>query len=254
MKKGFVTFVNNSQKYQQLNDLLIESIINLTDYDIEVFGINCTLKHSSNRVINRTINLKDECIDTIFYSKIYSSYASDFDIGLQLDSDMIVTPDAIRLFEEIDPEYPFVKGSLHPWNGLEPAHIAIMNKLGAKQKSQPYIHATYLFTKNSKDFLKEAYDIGMNFFKSGVSPINYDETVLNTLLWKNNVNDANVVCYDPYFEYFKKHLGMPTNEDVSKPYGDEDNFLVRYLICHGCKNIEDAQRIYANLLKKGYVK
>lgn len=248
MRKGFVTFVNNNPEYLKLNDILIESILDFTKLEVEVLGINFDYKHSNKRVISKILNLANECIDTIYYSKIYASMISDFDVGIQLDSDMIVTPNVINLLEQIEPQYQYVKGSCHPWNGpLQMPHLQMMNHLNVKEKTQPYIHATYLFTKNSKDFLKEVYETGMTLYSKNIHPINYDETVLNCLLWKNTIRDGHVDCYDPYFEYFKKNIGLETKENVSGPYSTEPNFKVNYTICHGCKDIAESERIFFKL-------
>jgi hypothetical protein len=251
-KKGFVTFVNNNPKYIKLNDILIESILDFTNLEVEVNCINFDYKHSNPRVITKKINLKDECIDTIFYAKNYASYTSNFDIGLQFDADVIVTPDVINLFESIPKSYNYVKGSRHPWDGpLQYPHINTMNLLGAKEKTQPYIHATYLFTKNSHDFLKEVYNTGMHMFSNNFSPINYDETILNVLLWKNGVTDGFVDCYDPYFEHFKKNIGLETRENCDGPYCSIPDFNLNHYVCHACKDPEEARLIF-NKLKQIY--
>lgn len=255
MRKGFVTFVNNNQKYLKLNEILVESILSFTELEVEVFSINFDYKHENNRVISKRINVNKECIDTIFYSKIFSSLCSDFDIGLQLDSDMIVTSDAVKIFDKINSDYKYIKGSLHPWNGpLNNSHHFIMNCMGVKTQSQPYIHATYLFTKNSKEFLKEAYDIGMQMFSNNIHPINYDETILNCLLWKKNISDANIECYDPYFEYFKNQIGLKANMQDLIPYGNRYDFHVDSYICHGCKNEKEAQSILLKMKELNNIK
>jgi len=250
-KKGFVTFVNNNEKYIKLNDILVESVLEFTDLNIEVNSINFDYKHSNPRVISKKIILNNECIDTIFYSKIYSSYSSDFEIGLQLDADIIVTPDVMNLFNCIDENYQYIKGPKHPWNGpLTYSHLSIMNYLNVLNQSQPYIHADcYLFTKNSEPFLKEAYSIGMNMFLNDIHPINYDETILNALLWKNDVKDGFVDCCDPYYEYFKNNIGMPTGIDCTPPYSTELDFKINYYVCHGCKNYEESKLIFEKLKK-----
>lgn len=248
MKKGFVTFVNNNPKYLELNDILIESILTFTGLEVEVLGINFDYKHPDKRVICKRYDVDNECIDNIYYAKTYASLQSGFDIGLQLDSDMIVTPLVVNLFNSISEEYQYVKGSLHPWNGpLKEPHIQIMQQLAVKEKTQPYVHATYLFTKNSKNFLKEVFDTGTKLLKNDIHPINYDETVLNALLWKNEVTDGFVTCYDPYFEYFKKHFGLQTFENVSAPYSSEPNFGIDYYICHACKNSKEAKNIFEKI-------
>ena len=242
MKRGFITFVNNHPTYRKLNDILIESVITLTDVDIEVNSINFDFCHSSKKVINKRINLKNEDYENICYAKTYSSLSTDFDVAVQLDSDMIVTRESIDLFDLIDPKENFVLGSIHP---LDPNNQQnVMSEYDITSKSQPYIHATYLLTKNSKSFLREVYEMEQHLLRKGIRPHNYDETVLNCALWKHKKINCFVDCYDPFYKCF---LHSFTKEKLLY-HGYKNPSKVKRTICHGCKDVNLAKSIYETIL------
>lgn len=241
MKNGFITFVNNHPLYRQLNDILIESIITLTDLEVEVNSINFDFSHSSQKVISKRINIENENYENICYAKTYSSMTTGFDVALQLDSDMIVSKESVDLFDLIDPEERFVLGSIHPSDPNNQQNV--MSRYNITGKSQPYIHATYLLTKNSKAFLKEVYDAEQELICNRIRPNNYDETVLNCILWKHKRTNCFVDCYDPYYECFQNF----TRENLLF-HGYKDPSKVHRIICHGCKNIDTSKKIYEKLL------
>lgn len=240
MKKGFVTFINNSPVYLALHEVLIDSILTFTDLEVEVLGINFSYKHENKRVISKRLDLTTENYDTICYAKIYASSISDFDLGIQLDADMILTPETVSLFDEIDIDQQYIIGSKHPQDPNNQQDL--MQYLGVLEKSQPYIHATYLFSKNSKAFLQECYDLSLELLSKNFRPYNVDETVLNCMLWKNRREKNYVEAYDPHFSCFLD------KGEFAKHYPQG-----RKHICHGCKDPNYARFIF-NKLKREYGK
>ena len=240
MKKGFVTFVNADPTYSALNDILIESVLNFTDLPIEVNSINFNFKHSSERVYCKRINIQTEDYSNICYAKTTASLNTNFDVALQLDSDMIITKESVQLFDLIDPDERFVLGSLHPKDPCNQGNI--MSYYGIDKKTQPYIHATYLFTKNSKDFLSEVEEMKNHLIKKQITPINFDETILNCALWKHNRKTSFTDCYDPYFELF---FCLTPRKPLYAGY--ENLPKVKHLICHGCKDPIVAKKIYEEI-------
>jgi hypothetical protein len=236
MKKGYVTFVNDNPNYLKLCETLIESVIQFTDQEIEVFSINFDYQHSSNRVISRRVELDRVGFDTICYSKIYSSLNTEFDIALQLDSDFILTKKIDKLFQNINYETTIPIFSLHP---LDPNNQKnIMDILSVQQKTQKYVHATYLFSKNCNDFLNECFDFSQYCLKKNIIPQNFDETIFNVMLWKRNCVDKWIYPYDIWFETFlnpKNRLGYP------------ENYELQFLSCHGCKDPILAKEIFEKI-------
>jgi hypothetical protein len=246
MRKGFVTFTNNVEKYRHLHDVLVRSLLEFTPLEIEVFGINFDYAHPDPRVIPKRINLETEDFWSICYSKIYASLMSEFDKTMHIDSDAVAAPGVVKVFDEFDVESKFIHASKHPWDGpLGFEHQQIMNYVGASVKTQPYVHAaSYVFSKNSKDFLSDVWEISQKMQADGVKPVNQDETIFNAMLWKHGVTDCFVDCYDPDPTHFRRLFGI-SNEPVDKiptlP-------IIRPYICHGHKNPEESER-YFNEIK-----
>lgn len=250
MRKGFVTLTNGNDKYVKLVDVLVESVLDFTDYEIEVYGVNFDYNHSNKRVIPKKINLENENFESICFSKIQSCISSDFDLTVHLDSDIVISGEIKKIFEEFDINTSKYKFPKHPWDGqLKHEHISCMNYMGTSKKTQPYVHAaTFIFSKEAKDFFQEVYNVSQKMLTDGFHPINQDETILNCLLWKNSENNSFIDCYDPYYEFFKSKIGLPSkynhNSDI---YSEIPNFNVNYYLSHGCKNFEEAKEILEKL-------
>ena len=239
MNEGYVTFVNNNKNYIELTNILIESVLLFSTRHIEVFSINFDYIHSSPKVLSKRITLPEETFETICYSKLYSSFNSSFDNGIQLDSDFIITKNMDLLFEDCKKITQTPLGSLHPSDPNNQSEI--MDFLGVKEKTQPYVHATYLFSNNCKPFLEECYLLSKEFMSKNIKPQNFDETILNVMLWKYNANNF-VTTYDPYYDLF---INRSEENKILHGYG---NIPVNFYSCHGEKNPELAKIILKNLI------
>lgn len=237
MNEGYVTFINNNETYLQLLDVLIESVLHFSEKKIEIFSINFDYNHSSDRVLTKRINVPNENFETICYSKLYSSINSEFDYGIQLDGDFIITKNMDKLFLETRKITTFPLGSLHPDDPNNQQNV--MNYLGVTSKSQPYVHATYLFSNQCKPFLENCYKLSIDLMSKNIKPNNYDETILNVMLWKYKSNEW-IDTYDPYYEYFiHKDNTKITN------YNWMEN--VNFYSCHGIKDYNYAKKILKDL-------
>lgn len=245
MNIGYTTFVNNNDTYIKLTDIFVESVLEFSKFNVEIFSINFDYKYKlyNDRIIYRRIDLPIVNFATICYSKLRSSYESYFDYGLQCDADMIITPDSDILFENCKNIIDTPLGSYHPSQFINNGIKQIMKLLAVEINTQPYLHATYLFSNSCKLFLKECYDISQNFLKKGINPINYDETIYNVMMWKYNKTNSYVSCYDPYYKYF-------LNEVENEEYDKID--VYRY-ICHGCKDIQESTHILEKIKNKKYL-
>jgi hypothetical protein len=235
--EGYVVFVNENKKYIELLDVLIESVINFSSRPIEIFSINFNYNHSSDRVIKRRVDIPVVNFENICYTKLYSSFNSSFDYGIQLDSDFIITKEMDKLFNDCYKITKYPLGSRHPQDPNN--QLEIMSYLGIKEKTQPYIHATYLFSKDSKSFLEECYILSKELQSKNIVPSNYDETILNCMLWKNNANDF-VTTYDPYFDFF-----IHRDRKILHGYGD---LPINFYSCHGIKEPYFAKEILNKLI------
>jgi len=175
---------------------------------------------------------------------------SEFDISMHLDSDIVVSPDIMKVFEQIEAgnnDNLLLKMPRHPWNGpLGNSHYQCMRYMGVLEKNQDYLHAaSFIYNTKAKEFINEAYEFSNKMLQDGFHPINQDETVLNCLIWKYALTNVAIDCYDIYFENFKSKIGLKTEDqfDWKKPYTSIDNFAVNYYLAHGCKDPQDARKI-----------
>jgi hypothetical protein len=239
MKEGYVVFVNDNPKYISLLNILVESVINFSTRPIEVFSINFDYKHSSDKVITKKIEIPRVGFDTICYSKLYASFNSEFDYGVQLDADFIITKKMDLLFDKCKNVGKLPLCSLHPEDPNNQQEI--MNILGVEHKTQPYVHATYLFSNETKDFLKECFEFSNYCLENNIIPKNYDETILNVMLWKNNAK----LWIDPYDIYYEVFL---RGENIENAYPSD--FNLNFYSCHGQKNPDEAMKILNILIEK----
>lgn len=238
MKEGYNIFIDTNPVYLELMNILIESILAFSNKDIEVFSINSDYKHSSNRITNYRVNLPEVNFATICYTKIYASLNSSFDFGIQLDGDFIITKEMDKLFEDAKTITNTPLGSLHPSDPNN--QFQLMKYLGVTRKTQPYVHATYLYSKDCKPFFQECYDLSQYLYKNNFNPPNYDETILNTMLWKYG-SKRFVDTYDPYFGYF---LDKTKKEEHGYDFIENVNFYS----CHGIKDPIFAREVFNKLL------
>jgi hypothetical protein len=234
MSRGFVTFINNNQKYKDLLSVMIDSVLRLTNEDIEVFSLNRAYENTTGSSRVSVVQVKHEREDfaQICYTKLLAGAKCSFDEAVMLDADMVLTPHAIRLFDEIDLTSDVPYASLHPQDPNNQAPL--MKHLGVKRKTQPYVHASFLFSRNSQDFLQECYDISQSMPPNTRLDHNYDETILNVMLWKYEKTHSLVDTYDPYFGHFF---------DLNNQFRKNS----RGYVCHGCKDLELAKRILARI-------
>lgn len=247
--KGIVTYVNNNQKYIQLVECMIDSVLAFTDLPVEVFTLNFDYNHPNKRVLPKRLDMA-ESHGNLYYAKLLACEQSEFDVTMHIDSDAVVTPDLMNMFAN-EIKTNLVLMPQHPWNGPPYPNVAsVMNDLKV-QKTQPYLHAAaFLFTKESKAFFKEIWDYSQ---KLSTHPENFDESLLNCFLWKYNQTNCFIDCFEPYFEYFKYVKNITPYDYNGKPYTNIPNFKVNNYIAHGCKDPTHARYIF-EALKRQYSK
>lgn len=238
MKEGYVVFVNENEVYLSLLEILIESILTFSTRPVEVFSINFDYRHSSSRVLTKRINLSNVNYGTICYSKLYATINSSFEYGIQLDSDFIITEKMDLLFEKTKTVGEFPLASLHPQDPCNQKNV--MDYIGVDKKSQPYVHATYLFSEKTKPFFEECYNLSQELLSKGINPVNWDETILNVMLWKYECKGLWVDPYDIYWEIFVSGKNWERN-------GYPLDFNLNFYSCHGLKDPKRAKLILENL-------
>lgn len=239
MKSGFVTFTTGGH-YLELTEILIQSLLVFSKYPITIYALNTNIPFSYpniDKIIRKDIDISN--FHNICYEKLYASFNNDYDTGIMLDSDMIANKGIDILFSEINKNDKLPLGSLHPADPNNQYNI--MDILNVKIKTIPYIHATYLFSSTSREFLAECYNFAKLCNEKNIIPANADETILNCMLWKYNATKF-VKCYDPYFEYINNYI-------TNNPINPHSNLytLDRSFIFHGCKNTIVAREILNKL-------
>lgn len=250
MKIGFTTFC--TENFKEIMDCLIESVLEFSKYEITVFSINFNYKHNDKRVKNKRIDLEKLDYYNICKVKIISSIECDYDIGLILDSDMIVTNKIDEIFDEnfekiINSDFPlFAKHPHNPFNNPNHHAINTIKIFTDKTPKMKYVFASFLFSNKNKWFLQEVLN-EMN--KTSVQ--GEDEIVINALLAKYEVN------YDIGYNYLPNGFDVLINDYLTNNISDElyNTYLifdcpVKFYTFHGhnCKN-PIKMREYINLFK-----
>lgn len=227
--KGWAIFTD--EKYMPLAKNAIESFLRFSKYEIYVMSINCNTGMLDDRIIEETVEYKDG-MNSLFYQKTKCSLRCPFDVVGQIEADMVANiccDDLLETAEELDLPY-----TLHPIHGSDPKNQdETMRALGVTVRTTPYAHATYLFTNKARNFLNEVRKAEEFFVDKNVFPPNYDETIINCMLWKTGAN-IQLNCFDPSTELVPYYLG---EKDVNPLEGYYKNTDMSYHIFHGSKDV-----------------
>lgn len=198
MYKGYIIFLTES--WLPIVNNLIDTVISFSIYDIEVNCINFNYNFNNNRIKTKTIHVDNASFFNITKCKLISTLNSNFDIGLILDGDMIVTPEIDKIFDDNEERIFNYKCPLfakHPHNPFNRwSHI--ISKIINKQPKMKWVYSNYLFIKEQKWFFQEALNY-MDNIPSNEQHLYYpvpEESVLNALLIKYDVD------YDLGYNYF----------------------------------------------------
>jgi hypothetical protein len=207
-------------------DCLVKSVLEFSKYEITVFSINFDYEYSNPKVKSVRIDLGSSSYYDICKVKIISSLQCDYDIGLILDSDMIVTDKIDDIFEEnyeriINSEFPlFAKHPHDPFTN--PNHHAInsIKQFTDKTPKMKYVFASYLFSNKNKWFLQEVLNVMDTCYTPGE-----DELIINALLVKYEVD------YDIGYNYLPNGLDENIYDYLN---GTISNGIKETYLDHGC--------------------
>lgn len=249
--KGFVIFCNKS--YLPIIINLINSVLEFSKYNIELFCINFHCNINNLRVKTNRISIPKENFYNITKCKIIASIQTSFDYALLLDGDMIVTKDIDNIFDDNEEKIQKVNYPLfckHPHNPYE-RWKHIINRITNKTPVMKWVYSVYLFTKKHKWFFKETLDI-MNKITYNNEEHLYatvpEEGIMNGLLAKYEINDDMGYCY--HVNGFKDVVNYYLNGDEKGKNHIEDTYLkyncpVKLYAFHGhdIKNIEYGKQV-----------
>ena len=240
IEEGFVTFATES--YFPVLEVLIQSVHEFSTRPIVAFGINADIPFSNEtypRLIKKRIDVDLNKIN-IFYQKPRIILESSIKYGIYVEADDIVTQWIDNLFQQCKKVKSLPLCPIHPTDPNNQQNI--MHYLGVHEKSMPYVHAHIIFAQDCMPFIREWYNTCLECL---AHPNNYDETILNVLLWKHKAKEY----LDPYDLYF---TNIETYIKGKKSYyfdeSNQYNALYFYML-HGCKDPIEAHSIF-ELLKK----
>lgn len=245
MKKGFITYVNDSH-YLELCKILVESVLKFSQYPIQVFCINFDYNFNNDKVFSTRIDISGNDHISIWNAKPKMAMSSMFDYGLMIDSDVIITKDLDKIFDEHNPEdltYPICP--IHQHEVF--AEKYFMDLFGLKERTQRWVHAdAFLYSHKTNDFLNEWYKTNLYLQKNNTVPNVGDESVLNLLLWKHNQKNWYAEIFEPYYDLFYDC----SRENLIK-HGYEPDWNIRHYMYHGCKNPTEAKEILEKIISLG---
>lgn len=246
---GYCCFVNKN--WIGLAEILINRILSCSKYKIELFAINFDYSNSNDRVICNRIDVSPENFTNICYCKFTSALRSSFDFALIMDADMIPLSNVDELLEEnyklySDCKYPVtakLPNDIWKQENLQ-SQINILKRDCHFEVVMPYRYGSYFFNKNCKWFFEEALTLS----KTPSPFFGVDETILNVLLNKYKFTEHLNYNYLPYYSGYESIVdgSYVNSEFYSKEYFSKGCSLRPYIL-HGCKNLEQAEKIVSFL-------
>tara|TARA_Y100000996_G_scaffold415393_1_gene409795 strand:- start:4789 stop:5580 length:792 start_codon:yes stop_codon:yes gene_type:complete len=258
MKKGFVIFTDLN--YFPIVENLIDSVLLFSKYNIELNCINFLKEFDNPRIKSKKIDMPNPHFFNITRCKIIATINSNFDYGLLLDGDMIVTKEIDQIFNDNEEKIKKVKCPLfckHPHNPFE-RYKHIFEKLTNKEPKMNYVYSVYLFLKSQKWFFEETLSIMNNILSKNRHNYFYpipEESVLNAQLCNYDVDYDMGYCYhiNGFSECFEYYLNPESEEGKKGKKHIEDTYLsydcpIKIYAFHG-HNIKDIN-IGKNLINK----
>jgi hypothetical protein len=238
IEKGFVTFLTRNS--EQLTSVLLKSVLQFSKHPIVVCGVDYepVLPFRSDQIICKQINNTRR--QSIYYQKFNCILNSGIRNGVYVEGDDILNYRIDELFDEC-PVDNFPKAPKHPQDPDNQQRI--MSRLNIQRKSQEYVHGHIIFSESCKGFIEECYAVCQHI---GKVEANWDETVLNVLLWKYGRTDtATKYVFDPYYDMYRYYLAQEHKEtDFLHGY---KGLKLAYHMIHGSKNPQEANMIFERL-------
>jgi hypothetical protein len=257
LNKGYVIFL--TKDWLPIVQNLIESVLLFSKYKIEINCINFNYDFTNERIKSNLINLDNPDFFNITKCKIISTINSEFDIGLILDGDMIVTKDIDKIFSDNEhriKKCDFPLFAKHPHNPFD-RYRHITSFVSNSQNKMKWVYSNYLFAKHHKWFFTETLNY-MNSIPENQHDFFYpvpEESILNALLSKYEVD------YDLGYNYFPNGLKCVIDNYVNHDENGEKHIQETYLNydCpikfyafhgHDLKNIEYGKQVIKQIQNK----
>ncbi len=236
LKEAWIAFA--SSRYFNLLEVTISSVHEFSTRPIIAIGINDDIPFSTDkypRLIKRRI---DEIIQPgcFFNLKPRIILESNVEYGVYIEADDILNEGCDTLFDYAHQVIDYPLCPLHPDDPNN--QQLLMNFLGITQKSMAYVHGHVVFSQKCMPFIKEWYETCL---QHAYCCSNYDETVLNVLLWKYKAKEL-LPLYDPHYSFSEDYLRI-NEPKTSLPD-------CHWYMFHGCKDHKEAWTIFNKLKEK----
>lgn len=243
IEQAFVTFA--TKNYFPLLEVAIKSVHAFSTRPVIAYGINDDIPFSQKQypnLIKRRISVNPKYAKPpyVYFFKFCIILDSGIKQGIYIEADDIVNYKIDDLFQESAHVGQFPACPVHPDNPDNQKEL--MAELGVTEKTNPYLHGHIIFADACKPFLLECYQTCLTYGSSIKG--NWDETVMNVLLWKYKVHDHYLPIFDPYFSAHTAYINeQPLNMNIT---------IKTPIYCHmfhGAKNAVSAHSIL-DVLKK----
>jgi hypothetical protein len=232
---AYVAFA--TQNYFSILKVTLDSHKEFSKQPFIVYGINADIPFSTQEyplLIKRRMDV-DLTQEHIFYVKPKVIYHANITNGVYIEADDVLNENVDTLFEicPIVKNIPFCP--IHPQDPQN--QQAVMQAMEVIAKTTPYVHAAHvIFTSSCLPFIQEWYQNCLAFGHLGQ---NYDETVLNVLLWKHKATEC-VGAFDPYYGSLQAYLQgrLPTEHGYTPAHH------VSFHTLHGCKDAQQSAEIF----------
>lgn len=244
LKIGFTTFC--TQDYIDILNNLVESVLLFSKYEITIFSINFDYVHPSPKVKSKRVDLSHPTYHEICKIKVISSVENNYDVGMVLDCDMIVTKDIDSIFDEnmekvLSSKFPlFAKHPHDPFSNPNHPGIHLIKHITDKKPKMKWVFASYIFSDKNKWFLKEVIETMDTHSLPGE-----DEIIINALLVKYEVS------YDIGYNYLPNALESNLHDYLNNTISHELKTCyldyecpVKFYTFHGhlCKNANEGKK------------
>lgn len=237
IEEGYVTFA--TENYFPLLKVMLQSHKEFSKKPIVVFGINGDIPFSEKEFPLMVKKRIDEDLSKVclFYLKPKIILDSGIKFGAYIEADDLLTSTCDTLFQYAR------RVNNHPLCPIHPNPPSSFNRdmkyFFISEQSMPYVHGHIIFSYKCLNFIKQWYETCLSL---PYTPYNFDETVLNVLLWKYRAT-----TYLPLHDPFYKHGLKLLKGDKSIPeYKDKE--VICHMI-HGCKKPSQAEEILKELKK-----
>lgn len=236
MRTGYITYCDD--KYLGLVEVLLEGLTEFSQYPVEVYHCGDGKIHPRERVRVVKVQPLKNTVYGGFLLKAMACTMTELDAYCVLDADSVPTKDVDLLMglagEESKNRCPLcVRHHVPP----EP-NRKVMELVGVAEPGMAYCHAHFVAGKACRPFFNELLELAGEVEARGITPSNYDEDLLNVLLWKHGVT-RQTNPWNPSAWYFDK-IARGDWERFNRDYREA---MPSFCTIHGEKRAEKARNI-----------